>query len=273
MADEAQPQEGQGSDAGSPFDSYLSSVPDGARDAAEAWFKDTSKGVNEKLEQAAELRKQWEPYSEVQNLPPPEQLSELLQWSNETLTSQETFDKWVTELAEAKGMTQAQAEQEVEEDILAGERQGLTPEQIQQQIDERAAQALAPVQEQLATLQQERGVDVEHQAINGELSRLEKEAGVELDEGQRAQVLNLGMAYAYDGQGNELAPGDASWVPKGFEEFKAIGEQANKAFVEVKAAQPASAITTGGNAQPKPITSFQEAAEAARERFKMLQQG
>ena len=70
MPDDVQPQEGQGSEAGSPFDSYLQSVPAEAKEQAEAWFKDTSKSLNEKLEAAAELKKHWEPYSNIEGLPP-----------------------------------------------------------------------------------------------------------------------------------------------------------------------------------------------------------
>lgn len=267
MADDAQPPEGQGSEAGSPFDSYLSTVPEEAREAAQTWFQDTSKGLNEKLEQAAELRKQWEPYAGIQNLPPPEQLSELLAWSNDTLTSQERFDQWVTELAEQKGMTRAEAQEQVQDDL----QEGLSPEQIQQQIDERAQAVMAPFQEQLANLEQERGIDVEYAAITGELGRLEKEAKVELSEQERGTVYRLGMEYAYDAQGNELPPGDSSWVAKGFEEFKAIGEQANKAFVLEKASHPAPAMSTGGTGAPKPITTFDDARAALRERFAQQQ--
>ncbi len=268
MTDDAQPLEGQGESSGI-FDAYLQAVPDEARESVTGYLKDAEKNVNERIAKASELEKQWGPYSEIQNLPPPEQLSELLAWSNETLTSQERFDEWVTELAQAKGMTVADAAEEVEDAEVAG----LTPEQIQQMIAEGTQQALTPFQEQQETLIQERGIDLETQSIQGQLQTLEGEAGVQLDEGQRAQVLNLGMAYAYDEQGNELPPGDSSWVSKGFSEFKAIGEQANKAFVLEKSAAPQGAIATGGVGQAKPITTFADAALAARERFKAELQG
>ncbi len=270
MAENVQPVEGQGGEAtGGLFDSYLQAVPEEHRETVTGYLKDAEKNVNERIAKASELEKQWGPYSEIQNLPPPEQLSELLAWSNETLTSQERFDEWVTELAQAKGMTMADAAEEVEDAEVAG----LTPEQIQQMIAEGTQQALSPLQEQQQEFMEERGIDLETEAIKSTMSQLEKEAGITLDETQRGQVYKLGMPFAYDEQGNELPAGDTSWIAPGFAEFKAIGEQANKAFVLEKSAAPQGAIATGGVAQAKPITTFADAALAARERFKAELQG
>ena len=71
-------------------------------------------------------------------------------------------------------MTQA----EVEEDLEA-EQAGFTPEQIQQIADERAQQSLQPFEKRLAEMEQARGIDIESEAIRGELERLEKDAKVE----------------------------------------------------------------------------------------------
>src|SRR5215813_9077752 len=148
MTEDAQPQEGQGT---TPYDSYLESVPEGAQEAAQQWFADTSKGINQKLEEAADFRRQWEPYQGI-DLPPAENLSELIEWSNQTLTDQETFDRWITEQAESKGLTQPQAE-EVADEVEGLAEQGLNPEQIQSII----AEQNAPIEERLAEMEFLRG--------------------------------------------------------------------------------------------------------------------
>lgn len=259
MTDDAQPDEGQG---GSPFDSYLQTVPDDARQAAESWFKDTSKGLNSKLEEGAEFRKQWEPYSQIDNLPPPDQLEELLSF----LGNEEAVDQWVAQQAEAKGFSKAEAQEMGEEALLREE--GLSEQKIQEIIDQRAQEQLQPFEQRLEEMEFARGADLEAEAIRTELGRLEAEHKKELSEDERADVLKLGMEYAFDNKGQELPVGDVSWIAKGFEDYRDIGTRANRAFIEQASAQPAAAVTAGGVATQKPITSYEDAREALRERLR-----
>src|SRR5437899_681924 len=146
MPDDAQPDEGQGSEAiGSPYDSYLQTVPDEARSAAEDWFRDTSKGLDAKLQEAAELKKALGPYQQVEGLSnyQPDQLQELLGWHQQIVSSPEAYQQWLAQEAEQAGFTKAEAE-ELQDAEATGE---LTPEAVQKIIDERVQQALGPITE------------------------------------------------------------------------------------------------------------------------------
>lgn len=257
MPDDAQPDEGQGTEAtGSPYDSYLQTVPEQAREAAEAWFKDTSKGLDAKLQEAAELSKSLGPYKEVQGLSdyPPDQLTELLGWHKQMVSDPESFQQWIAQEAEAAGFTKAEAEA-LEDAEGSGE---LSPEKIQQIIDERLQAQLGPLQEQQQELSKARTIDTIEQDIRSEWGRLESENKITLSDEQKAMILDLGINYE----------GDESWVQHGYDRFKEITAEGQRAFVAEKANQPQTPITTGGQEGAKPPTGFKEAGELFRERLR-----
>jgi hypothetical protein len=268
MPDDVQPGTGQGTeDTGSPYDSYLQSVPDEARGAAEQWFRDTSKGLDAKLQEAAELRQQWEPYKDVQGTLTsydPEQLSQLLAWHQQVTSSDEAFQGWIKQAAEEAGLTLAEQQQ-----LANAEEQGeLTREEVQQLIQQTAEQRFAPIQEQLGQLEAEKAVEYETQAIDHAFAEIQTENKLELSKDQKAVILDLGMPLAFDAKGNELPMGDASWVKAGFDRWREITTAGQRAFVEQKATQPAQALSTGGSPALKPITSFEDANGALRERLR-----
>ena len=255
MADDAQPVEGQDADAsGGPYDSYLSTVPEAAKEAAEAWFKDTSKGLDGKLQEAAEFKKTWEPFQQVEALQGynPEQLSELLAWHQQVTSSDESFKEWLSSASKEAGLTPA------EEDALEdAEIQGdLSREEIQKIIEEQAEARIAPLQEQLSNFQQEQAIDAEESKIRSRIDELQKESGVELSEAQKAVVFDLGA--------NDP---DDDWVKVGFDRFREIYSEGQKAFVNEKVNAPALPMTGGGTERATATTSFKEAEAQARERF------
>jgi hypothetical protein len=261
MADDAQPVEGQGSEAagGSPYDSYLQTVPEQAKEAAEQWFRDTSKGLDAKLAEAAELQKTLGPFKEVQSLSAyqPQDLQELLAWHQQVTSSPEAYQEWLAVQAQEAGFTKAEAEQ-LEEAEESGE---FSREQIQKLIDERAEQQLSPLQQQVSELAEARLVDSIEQDIKSEWSRLEAESKTTLTESQKAMILDLGLNYE----------GDESWVQYGFDRFKEITAEGAKAFVEDKAAAPRPAMTAGGQEAFKPTTEWSEANQQMRERLRAMQ--
>jgi hypothetical protein len=266
MADELQPDQGQGPDTtGGIFDSYLNAVPEEHRETVTGYLKDAEKNVNERLAEAANLKKEWEPYKEVGALSSysPEDLAQLLEWHQQVSASPDAYQTWLATAAQEAGLTPAQAE-ELDEAEESGE---LTREQVQQIIAEQSTQATAPLEARLAEFEQQRGIDIESEAIRGELDRLEKDAHVELSENQRAMVIDLGMPASVNDKGEDLPVGDTSWIGVGFDRLKEVGTEYQRAFVEGKANQPASAMTTGGVPSMKPITSFDDAKQALRERF------
>ena len=267
MDENVQPDEGQGDQSGGLFDSYLQDVPEDGRPTVESYLKDAERQVNSKLEKAAETERTWSPYSQIRDVPP-EQLAELAAWGKDVLQSQDTLDAWIIEQAEQKGLSRQEAE-ELADDVEDGT---LEPNQVRETVDQRAQELLSPLQEQVEELRTERYVDVETQAIESALSGLEKEHKTDLSEQDREVILTLGLDSATDPNGNELPVGDVSWVQAGFDRFREIGAAAQRAFVEEKAAQPASALTTGASQAQAPILDFKDAGAALRERLRAAQQ-
>lgn len=261
MTDDVQPDEGQGGDGGSPYDSYLQSVPEQAREAAETWFKDTSKGLEAKLSEAAEIRKTWEPYKDALDPKayPPEQLSELLAWHKQVTSSDEAFKEWLGGAAKEAGLTQAQ-ENALETAEETGE---LSKEDIQKLIDERADAKVGPLAEQLSELQNERQISALEQDIRGRMTEIEKETGQKYSEEQKAVIYDLGKD----------APDDADWVKVGHERFVAIVSAGQKDFVDGKSKMPGSPIKGGGGEERlKPSTDIKEVEAQARERMRQVMQ-
>lgn len=271
MADDAQPPEGQGSDAGgSPYDSYLNTVPEEARPAAEQWFRDTSKGLDAKLQEAAELKKTWEPYEplrETLQQYDPEAASQLFAWYEQVYSDPQAKKEWLEATYREEGLTapQAEAAAELEEDGQDGQ---VSQERLQQLIQELAEQRLAPIQEQMSTIQEEKAVDFETSSIDQAFQQIQSESKLDLSKDQKAVILDLGMPLAFNEKGEELPMGDASWVKAGFDRWKEITAAGQAAFVEDKLGQPSPSLSAGGTPSLRPITSFEDANAAMRERLR-----
>jgi hypothetical protein len=272
MADDVQPQEGQG-DAGTGglFDSYLQAVPEDARETVESYLKDAEKNVNSRLEEAAELKKTWEPYKDVQDSLSqydPEQLSELFAWHQQVTASPEAFNEWLAQASKEAGIT-PQEEQELSEAEESGE---LTQERVQQIVQEAAEQRFQPMEQQMEAIQAEKAVDVEATAIDHAFGAIQSENGLELTKEQKAVILDLGMPLAFTEKGDELPMGDASWVKGGFDRWKEITTEGQRAFVEQKANQPQGSLTAGGTPKPRDPTDWGEAGEILKERLRAERQ-
>lgn len=256
MPDDVQPDEGQGTpDTPGIFDSYLEKVPEDGRDTVAAYLKDASAQVNERVENANQLEKTWGPYKGVELLSqyPPETLNEILAWHQQVTSSEEAMNQWVSETAQAAGFTKAEAEQ-----IDALEEEGsLTKESVQQLIEERAAQQVAPLEERLQAFEKEKEIDRIEVETEAALKRVEADNKVQFSEDQKAIIFDLGMDDKTE-----------NWLQTGYDRFKQISAAAQKEFVEGKAAQPAPAITAGGQAASKPTSSFDEATKIATEKLR-----
>jgi ABC-type transporter Mla subunit MlaD len=268
MPDDLQPDEGQGDAGTGIFDPYLQAVPEDARDAVAGYLKDAEKNVNGRLAQAAELEKTWAPYSDVRDTLTaydPEQLSQLLAWHQQVTASDDAFKTWLQQASTEAGLTPQQEQQ-----LASAEEQGeLTREEVQQLIQQTAERRVEPVEQQLTALQQEREVDHEARAIDQAFAQIQAaNNGLELSKEQKAVILDLGMPLALDGKGRELPMGDASWVQAGFDRWREITAAGQRAFVEDKTRQPAAALTSGGTPALKPITSYEDAGKALRERLR-----
>jgi len=266
MAEDAQPVEGQGSEAtGSPYDSYLQAVPDEAREAAEQWFRDTSKGLDAKLQEAAELRTKFGSYKDVDlSNYDPETLNQLVTWHQQVSGDENAYRQFIESEAREMGLTPAEAEE-----VIAAEQDGeFTKEQAQQLAQQVAEERLAPIREELDGLQAEKATEVEFQAIEQAFAQIQVKLGRELSKEERADIIDLGMPLATNDKGEELPMGDASWVMGGFERLEGLHATGSRLFLEQKANTPGGSLSAGGTPQLKPITSFKDANEAMRERLR-----
>lgn len=256
MPDDVQPDAGQGDGgSGGLFDSYLQTVPEDGRETVESYLRDASKEVEKREEDIADIRKTWEPYKEALDPQayPPEQLSQLLAWHQQVTSSDEAFKEWLGNAAKEAGLTRGE-EAALETAEESGE---LTREEVQKLIEEQAEQRVAPLREELTQFQTEQAVNAEEGKIRTRIDELQKESGVELTEAQKAVVFDLGA--------ND--PGD-DWVKTGFDRFREIYAEGQKAFVQEKTKQPSPSLTAGGAEKFKPTTSWKEAEAQARERLR-----
>lgn len=258
MPDDVQPDTGQGDQgSGGLFDSYLQTVPEDQRATVEPFLQDASKHVDSRLSEAAEIKRALGQYQQVDGLTQyaPEQLSELLAWHQQVSSSPDAYQQWLADAAKEAGLTPAEEQQ-----VDALEAEGdLTPEEINELIDQRADQRVAPLQESLQELKTERAIDTETENVRTELGRLESEHKLSLSDAQKDILLKLGEDYE----------GDGSWVQAGFDRYREIVAEGQKAFVADKTGQQVSPSLQGGGGMPTlpAAKTFKEAAAQARERF------
>lgn len=269
MPDDVQPGQGQGAEAGTgtptALESYLQSVPEDQRAIVEPHLREHEKNVNGRLAEAAQFRKTWEPFSQIDALSQydPQQLSELLAWHQQIVSTPEAFQQWLAEAAKEAGLTLAE-QQQLSEAEADGE---LTREQVEQLIQQQADQRLAPLQQRLEQFEQDQMVGQEETAIRQAFDQIEAESKLSLSEAQKEMILDLGMAFV-GAEGKELPMGDASWVQKGFERFQSIASEAQRDFVDGKSQQPNPPLPTGGQAAATGPKTFQEARQQALGRLR-----
>lgn len=268
MPDDVQPGEGQGGGGdGGLFDSYLQTVPEDARETVASYLKDASSKVDGRLQEAAEFRKQWEPYQGVEALTQyqPDELQQLLAWHQHIASGEDAYKQWLTNAAKEAGLTLAEAEELSEEGA-----EGLTKADVQKLIAEQASQQVAPLQQQLEQFQQQQAIDLEADAIRKVWGELEAEHKLQLTDEQKETVLELGMAKAVDERGNDLPMGDASWVKAGFDRYQKITGGAQQQFVADKLGQPKIPLSQGASEAGSGPKTFDEAKEQALARLRQV---
>jgi len=223
QADDAQPQEGQGSEAsgGSPWESLLSRFPDDVRDQAAEAFREQEANANKRFEEHASFRKQWEPLANtgVDQLSA-EEVAWLVQFRG-ALEDPQTMQQWWDGYAQQNGLNQPQEPEAQPLDDFGFQ----DPAQLQQLID----QATGPLKQQLEQMQaraeeqdRQQAESQAHQYIDGQLKELESKHGKEF---------NREMAELFASKYIDSDPLNA--VPRGWADF----EQARNA-IEKQALQP-----------------------------------
>jgi hypothetical protein len=244
-----------GSGAPGVFDSYLETVPEDQREAVTPYLRDAEKAVNGRLAEAATLQQNWGGYEEhvgaFREQYKPEDIAAILQWHQQVTADDNAYQQWLKEAAQQAGFIEG------EEQVPPVEGDALTPEKVQELIDQRTAEALAPYQQRVDNWEQEQLIGREEQAISSAFSTLEAEHKTKLTPEQRDTVVKLGMGHEGD-----------DWIKAGFEELQAIVTGGQRTFVAQAQQQPNPPLAGGGIPAVAPPTSLSEANALAKERFR-----
>jgi hypothetical protein len=244
--------EGQGGEETQGSGLYdLNSAPEEYRPFLEAELKKIEGNATKKFQEHADFRKQWEPYAELGlNDVPHEEVQDLLRL-REIAQDPESFDQWLTVMAQQRGLLdQAEGDPVEYEEEDGGEPDFDFDALIEQKLQER----LGPIQQQQEEQQREQRVSAAQQQIDSELASL-KEAHGEFDD---EAVCQLALAFA----------DEPDAIQKGFERYQQITGGAQRSLVESKVSQPGGAVEGGPpNTAPEKVQGFGEAKRAARERF------
>lgn len=239
---------GQGAETGgSDLTSHLlSSVSPAFRPDAERLLGEWNKSAQQKFQEAAEYRKQWEPY-EALNLPqiPQEELTELLQF-REIAQDPQRFAEWHRQIGDllAEG-EEPEGEPGVETDPEASNN---LPPEVQQKLQQ--------FEEWMQHQEAERAVQETASRIRGQLDGIRKE-NPDLTDEDEEMICTLALKYE-----------DQDAVQKGFADFQKFASRFERGVFEQKSGGPEPAVSGGSNATAtKPVTSFEEAAAMARERL------
>ena len=245
--DGAQPDQGQGDGGSGLYAEALNAVPEHLRQHVEPHFKEWDRRVGPKLNEAAEFRKQWEPYGNLGlNEIDPSELQELLQF-REIAGDQERFRQWYDAVGEELGFNTQADDPDAD---LFGLDDG--PD-IDSRIAEAVQQAVSPLQEAIQQREHAEAVAQAEQQLTAQLDALSKEHG----DFDRQRVMQLALAYDSDPEA----------VTKGFSDYQAMRASIEKQLLEAKGGAPNTPVQGGRTPgeELKNITSFDDAKQAARE--------
>lgn len=239
-----------GSQGNGLHESFISSAPEHLQDAARQLVPYWDPYVQRQFTDHANYRKGWEPYEQLGiNDVDPQELQELLDF-REILQDEDQFRQWYDSIGELLG----DPEQQVQE---TAEEYGLPPELMQ---------TMQQMQSELAEMRQQREQEQQMQALNQtaaevrqELDALKKD-NPNLTEEDEEYICTLALKYNTP---------DA--LQRGFQDYqKLMGRAEQGVFQNHTDPSLRVAPVSGGNqdTSAEPVTTFEQAARAARERLR-----
>ena len=270
-ADVVQP-EGQGDEGevGSPpYADYLTRIPEEARGAAEEAFKDWDARTTQRFQEAADLRKTWEPYQEAGvNRYDPQAVQWALNFMEASQANPGAVKEWYEQYATENGLQSAEPPPDPTAEYQPYDEYG-----NQQGFEQALQSALGPIQSQLEGLTQfqqqaeQQAAEAEAmQYVDGQLSELRdrhpdafKDTG---PYGAEQMVTRLLPHYI------DTDPLNA--VPRAFDDYRAIVGQIEKNALQPKvdAAPPA----LGGGAINGAVEESKTLGDASERAKAFLQQ-
>jgi hypothetical protein len=247
-ADPGTAPEGQGQGNGL-HESFISSAPEHLRDAARELVPFWDPYVQRQFTDNANYRKQWQPYEEMGvNQLDPEDLQELIAF-RDIVQDEDAFRQWHQEVGDLLS-----PEQESEGD----DEQPQLPRELQQFM-----QDFYNTQEQQ---QNERAFNESASQVRQELDALKpmaEQSGLEMSEQVEDDICTLALKYD-----------TADAIQKGFQDYQRLIGLGEKGVFNNKT-DPALRVApvSGGNNnnQVEPVTTFDQANRAARERYRQSQ--
>lgn len=242
--------EGQGNEF---YQSLLSDIPEEHRPYVEEAVKKFDGEVTRKFQDAADYRKQWEPYEElgINNLDP-EAVQGLMAFA-EIANDPDTFRQWWESVGDEYGFMD-----DDDDDDLDDDDDTLTQEKVDQLVESRLQEMLSPLLQREQSREEEERMQAAEEAIDDQFAQLEQQYG-ELSDDQKRNVIQLALAYQDDAENAIL---------RGFQDYQGLISSTEREALSEKANQPKPAGGEGkANTNAKPVTSFEDAASMAKERL------
>jgi hypothetical protein len=226
-------------------ESFISSAPEHLRDAARELVPFWDPYVQRQFTDNANYRKQWQPYEELGiNELDPQDLQELLEFRN-IVQDEDAFRQWHEEVGNLLGDPEESEQQDGSE--LPPELQKFMQDYYADKEQQQAQQAFT---ESAAQVRQE---------LNA-LKPLAEQAGLEMTEEVEDDICTLALKYDTP---------DA--IQKGFADYQRLVGKGEQGVFNNKT-DPALRVApvSGGNNNNsvEPVTTFEQAARAARERLR-----
>jgi hypothetical protein len=261
-------QNGNGSAGNGLFDDYVQGAPEELKPYATEMAKEFSKRVDGKLREAADYRKQWEPYEQVEGLRDlgPEELSGLIQLAQ---MDEDGFKEWLGQAAQEVGW-----QPELDEDAWAayGREQGWIDDDgeglddddpVMQQLSQ-MAETIQGLQQQLEQgqrqQQQQEGISQAEAEMQSQLEAVQQQVGDAWTPELRQEIINLARLHI-----DEDDP-----IAAGYQHYQKLTGAAQGDLVDRKLTEETISLN-GGAVDTKPAElSWHGGAspkDAARQRF------
>jgi hypothetical protein len=264
-AEQVQPDEGQGQPIAEPsavqpegqgqpdaqtglYD--LSTVPEEYRSHVERIAKDIDRNVNAKLQEAAEYRKSWEPYSQLGvNEVDPEGLAALMEFA-QAISDPDSARDAILNLAQALELDLG-----VDPDAFDDEGGEADPvESLRAEIESiKQAEAARQEQAQIAQLQQQALT-----SYQSEYAEVEKLNGKPFSPEEKTQLIGLAKRFQLDHD---------EPIKAAYQLIQSISGSAEKALVDGQPTPPAPAEPAGrASSTVQPVDNWDDALRLHRER-------
>lgn len=273
MSDDVQPAETEGQgDATTDSGLYdLDSVAPELREQIVPHLKAIEGNATKKFQEAAEYRKQWQPFEEIGvNSMDPAELKQLLDFAN-MAKDPEQFTNWWKAAGDENGLFEKFGSQETD-DLDDEEFEDLSEEKIRELVEKQVAEKLSPIEQSLLEKENESKEAQANEEIASVMTKIRSDHA-DLFEGdekeqQKVEQRIARLAYSYSDDSSLTA---AEMIQKGFEDYLDMRGQGEKALFAQKSTQPKPPEGAGqADTSPEKIASFDDPRfrQAAEEKLR-----